>query len=52
MKDLTDSVAKNNRVNHVHWAKRLIARSERGELVAKEVLKQARAVVAAYRVLS
>lgn len=26
MKDLIDSVTKNNRVNHINWAKRLIAR--------------------------
>ena len=49
MKDLIDSVIKNNRVNHVNWAKRLIARAERGEAVAKDSLKQARAVVAHVR---
>ena len=49
MKDLTDSVKNENRVNHYNWAKRLIARAERGELVAKETLKQARAVLAACR---
>ena len=49
MKDLTDSVTNSNRVNHYNWAKRLIARAERGELVAKETLKQARAVLAACR---
>ena len=49
MKDLSDSVTNSNRVNHYNWAKRLIARAERGELVAKETLKQARAVLAACR---
>jgi len=51
MKDITDSVTKNNRVNHINWAKRLIARAERGEAVANDALKQARAVVAALRAL-
>lgn len=45
MKDLTDSVKNNNRVNHINWAKRLIARAERGEAVAKVTLKQARDVM-------
>lgn len=49
MKDIIDSVAENNRVNHVHWAKRLIARAERGEAVSKDTLKQARAVLVAYK---
>jgi len=49
MKDLTDSVTNNNRVNHINWARRLIARAERGEAVAKDTLKQARAVMAASR---
>ena len=49
MKDLTDSVKNENRVNHYNWAKRLIARADRGELVAKETLKQARAVMAVCR---
>ena len=49
MKDITDSVTNSNRVNHYNWAKRLIDRAERGELVAKETLKQARAVLAACR---
>lgn len=45
MKDLIDSVTKNNRVNHINWAKRLIAR----EAVSKDALKQARAVLAHVR---
>jgi hypothetical protein len=49
MKDLTDSVTHQNRVNHANWAKRLIARAERGEAVAKDTLKQARAVLACVR---
>lgn len=49
MKDLIDSVTKSNRVNHINWARRLIARAERGEAVAKDTLKQARAVMAAAR---
>ncbi len=49
MKDLADSVTNSNRVNHYNWAKRLIARAERGELVAKETLKQAREVLRVVR---
>lgn len=49
MKDITDSVTKNNRVNHANWARRLIDRAYRGEPVSKDSLKQARAVLAHVR---
>jgi hypothetical protein len=51
MKDVIDSVLKNNRVNHVIWAKKLLSREKRGEAVSPDALKQARAVVAVLRAL-
>ena len=49
MKDVIDAVLKNNRVNHVIWAKKLLSRAKRGEAVSPDALKQARAVAAAAR---